>query len=208
LIPREANFMQRIDTLIGILLVAAIVGSAAGVLLYDASEGAQFDVSFQTSTTGMDLDAQSRNGPGRLTFTFNVTEANLTSMHFAGTLTAPGPRVTASSVLVTITAPDGTTTTQDASLPAGAAQTVEVDIEVPVIEVPANTTQRGVDGDAAIAAVGAASTAGQGTWIIDIDFGSAAPVAQLDTSARSASWHIEAITYHAVATPHVPEIQR
>lgn len=202
--------VQRVDMLIGVVLVVAVVVSAVGVATYEDDRLATFRVAWQETRVPLDEETATRQGAGSIEATLLVTGENLSRVELVLTIGGSGPRLQPVDVLVEVVPPAGLEPVQEeARLEVGPGGTIRVPVP---IEVAAKPEDREVRASSPAAALDAASpankTAGQGEWLVRVTFAPASPgpLSQGETFTLVAAG--EAVGHRGTATPKTPEVGR
>lgn len=196
--------MKRVDLLIAAVLVAAAAGSAAGLILWDPDAPNTYDISYSETSQSLAVGDDQRSGPGSIDFQTTLDTVNMTHVVVQVSAGATGVRVQESSILVTVTAPDGSTHRGEATLPAGQGVSVPVEVPVHLADLPARHEVKAADASAALDGA-VTGEAGMGEWNVTVQFGAAAPVSQLDNALRTAQVTFDVHTFESKAALHVPE---
>ncbi len=211
--------MQRVDLVIIALAVVAVVGSAVGVVWYDAEGVNRFDVEVTEQEDSEPQWSTTLTGPdGRDSNTWPLETQNITQVTFtisiSSTLT---PRTDDTIVTFTISHPDGNVTERDLTIPSNADSGSDEDtVEITIQDVPSGERRvLAQDADAALMGddgqpVVPASTNGTGEWRVDAEVtdGGATFVAgqNLGDEEVQVEVDVEYRYYTASAEPHVPDI--
>lgn len=171
--------MRRIDMLIGGVLVVAIIASAIGALAYEDVRGVQtFRVSWDLRDTPLAEESGSMAGAGETTWSFAMSEPNVTSILVEVRVDGGAPRVQDVAGRVEVTPPNGTPVAVEFTLPAsptGAGQTIPVEVPLGAVPDASDVEARSREEAIALALPANATTAGFGEWTIVLTLSSTAP---------------------------------
>ena len=200
--------LQRVDLLIGAVLLVAAAGSAIGVVTYEDDRIAAFRVTWPTDDSEVDADAQTLAGPGDLEFSIDVATPNLTRAAWVVTVAGGAARVQDVAIRVEIVSPTNQTQAADATLPAGATASVDVPLEFDLAPVPEIVRVTGPSLDAARGALNAtqSSTLGVGAWTVRVSLAPTAPGPLGGTETFTAQPRATLTAYAAELAPETPEV--
>lgn len=206
---RGARPLQRIDLLIGGILVLAIAGTVLGVATYEDDRLGGFGIAWREVEGEVDPDAVPQAGAGTVEILANVTQENLTRAIWTVTVSGSAARVQPVEILVEVVSPTNETLSAETSLPAGATASVDVPLEFDLAPVPNATRVTGPTLEAARSALHAtqSSTLGVGTWTVRVSLSPSAPgplgAESFTVDALAALTH-----YEADLIPETPEVSR
>jgi hypothetical protein len=198
--------VERLDAIvagIGVLVVlTAVLGAAT------APEGVGergFRIAFGTERLPQPEQEAIVTGDGSAELVVPISARNATRLEFQVEVSAPGPRLVADSLTITLASPEGATEERTGTLPAGPGGSVTVDFAVDVGAAPAERTVRAEDPDGALAqAQSLASANGTGNWTLTAGIASQGGLAAVHTEAHRILVRPSVIAYEASVQPEVP----
>lgn len=190
--------MEKIDAVIAVLAVVAVVGSAVGLTTYESGIKT-FNVGFPTSTVDQEETA-TLDGPGEATLEFDVTQRNLTWVNFTIEVSTDDALSQGRSVDVEAEAPNGTTMGGSGTLSGAGGDSVTVELAFPVRKVPGGfeTQARSIDDVFSDLNATHAHDNGTGTWTVDVTV-SGGPA--ISTATYDIAGTLEARFFEAEVTP-------
>lgn len=163
--------MQKIDIAIVVLGVVVLASAVTGAVLYEPDNRARtWNVQWTTDTTSLDPKSGSVGASGgTATFTFDVTQRNVTTGTFSATVQAGSGHVGEDQITVNVTAPGGKSAEETTTLAAGSSQ-ASLEVDVQLASVPTVATVQAVNRSAALSMLVEeyASDAGTGTWHVNV----------------------------------------
>lgn len=205
--------MQRVDILIGVVLLVAAAGSIGGVLVYESTPALSnkaYDVTWIQSPTSFGPVDANHQGQGSHEFETPIVllSSNITRVEFTVEVTGSGPRLQAVTATVTITDPQGNEHREQGTLPMGAVeQQVQIPVNVVVAPLPSVNATEAADEDAALADLAGQWTndTGTGNWRVAIEFSSAG-TEPVQNENHGASVRGRYLAYSAQVSASVPDI--
>lgn len=205
--------MRRIDTIIGAVLVAAVLFSALGLATYEreAAGGLNtYEITWMTDST--DYQASStRAGSGDINIPIKVSQSNLTEVQFTVTVASSSARVQDATVTVTVTPPGMRPATATKTLPMGTGQSsIEIPLTVTVRAAPTNETVESGSQEEANATVAKdlSSQAGRGQWMVKVNIQGGGPGPVGGAANYSANVAAAAKSYRADVHIRTPDVGR
>lgn len=180
--------MRKLDLIVGVVGGFVLIGALAGAYMEGSTgvtEPGSFAIVWESKKTPFDpVRAQEA--------TFNVSDVNLTSVHFEGKVTAGAGYVSqGDKVTLTVTAPNGTAVTKEGTL-STMSPTVTLAVDILLNKVPDVSTVEAPSGEAALRNLAAEHqrTLGTGDWTVTLTVtralnGIGAPVYELSGFSTS-----------------------
>lgn len=162
--------MQKIDIAIVVLGAVVLASAVAGAVLYEPdAQGRTFDVDWTADTAELDAKSDSVSGSGEVEFSFDVTQANVTTSTFSVDVQAGGGHVSQDDITVNVTSPDGSTVEETGSLASGSSS-ASVEATLDVATIPSVDTVQATDKDAALRQLTEdhGTEANTGTWTVTV----------------------------------------
>lgn len=202
--------MQRIDLIIGAILLVAAVGSAIGVVTYQDDRVGTFGVTWLLAQSEATLGPLTRTGGGDVEGSISITTSNLTRAAWVVTLGGAPARVQPVAIRVDVISPTNVTASVEATLPAGATASVEIPLDVDLASVPTVSTARAPSVEAARDALNATqgSSLGVGVWTVRVSLSPSAPGPLGGTETFTATTTVTLTSYSAEIILETPEVAR